>query len=176
MSLADIYYFLHCGTRCAQTVLPAGRQASLENNKYQLGSETNMNNELTKIYLGIDWGEKRIGLALADSETKLATPFKTVENYDEVAREVESQKVDVVVLGKPYQISDLELPISQQFEDFLSKLKNRINIPIELIDERLSSKAADALVGNKKTKASRDEIAAMIILQSYLDIIDGRNF
>jgi len=128
-----------------------------------------MNNELTKIYLGVDWGEKRIGLALADSETKLATPFKTVENVDDVALAVASQKIDVVVLGKPYQISDLELPISRQFEEFLSQLKTRINITIELIDERLSSKAADALIGNKKTKANRDEIAAMIILQSYLD-------
>ena len=130
-----------------------------------------MNNELTKIYLGVDWGEKRIGLALADSETKLATPFKTVENADEVARAIESQQIDVIILGKPYQISSLELPISKQFEEFLSELKNRTNIAIELIDERLSSKAADALVGDKKTKANRDEIAAMIILQSYLDKI-----
>ncbi len=128
-----------------------------------------MNNELTKIYLGVEWGEKRIGLALADGETKIATPFKTVENVDEVARAIESQQIDVVVLGKPYQISNLELPISKQFETFLSELKHRTNIPIELIDERLSSKAADALVGDKKTKANRDEISAMLILQSYLD-------
>jgi len=130
-----------------------------------------MNNESTKIYLGVDWGEKRIGLALADSETRLATPFKTVENVDEVALAVKSQQVDVLVLGKPYQISDLQLPISEQFGDFLIELKNRTNIAIELIDERLSSKAADALSGDKKTKASRDEIAAMLILQSYLDKI-----
>ncbi len=130
-----------------------------------------MINELTKIYLGVDWGEKRIGLALADSETKLATPFKTVENVDEVALAVASQEVDILVLGKPYQISNINLPISKQFETFLSELKHRTNITIELIDERLSSKAADALVGNKKTKANRDEIAAMLILQSYLDKI-----
>jgi len=130
-----------------------------------------MNNELTKIYLGVDWGEKRIGLALADSETKIATPFKVVGNVEEVVLAVESEQIDVVVLGKPYQISNLKLPISKQFEDFFSELKSKINITIELVDERLSSKAADALVGNKKTKSSRDEIAAMIILQSYLDKI-----
>lgn len=128
-----------------------------------------MNNELIKIYLGIDWGEKRIGLALADSETKLATPFKTVGSVAEVVKMVEGERVDVAVVGKPYQISNLQFPISKQFEDFLSELKSKTNITIKLIDERLSSKAADALAGDKKTKSSRDEIAAMIILQSYLD-------
>lgn len=125
--------------------------------------------KLTKIYLGVDWGEKRIGLALADNETKLATPFKTVENVNEVARAVESERIDIIVLGKPFQISNLKLPISKQFEEFLSELKSKINITIELVDERLSSKAADALAGDKKTKSSRDEVAAMLILQSYLD-------
>ena len=120
-------------------------------------------------YLGIDWGEKRIGLALADGETKLATPFKTVADIDELAAAIKAEEISLVVLGKPYQISDTELPISKQFEDFFRELKSKINIPIELIDERLSSKAADALIGDKKTKANRDEIAAMIILQSYLD-------
>ena len=48
-------------------------------------------------------------------------------------------------------------------------MKNKIGVPIELVDERLSSKAADALVGSKKTKAPRDMLAAMLILQTYLD-------
>ena len=129
-----------------------------------------MDKKLMK-YLGIDWGEKRIGLALADSETKLATPFKTVEDADGIVRALEDEQIDIIVLGKPYQISNLQLPISKQFEEFLNELKNKTNIAIELVDERLSSKAADALVGNKKTKANRDEIAAMLILQSYLDKI-----
>ena len=126
---------------------------------------------MIKKYLGIDWGEKRIGLALGDSETKIATPFKTVENVDEVALVVESEEIDAVVVGKPYQINNLQLPISKQFENFFNELKNNLKISVELVDERLSSKAADALAGDKKTKASRDEIAAMLILQSYLDKI-----
>ena len=63
-----------------------------------------MNNEIRKIYLGIDWGEKRIGLSLADSETKIATPFKTVENVDDVARIIIDEKIDVVVLASQYQL------------------------------------------------------------------------
>jgi len=131
-----------------------------------------MINKLTKIYLGVDWGEKRIGLALADSETKIATPFKTVENVGEVALAVESQQVDVVVVGKPSSITNYQFKITNEnYNDFIENLKNKIEIPVEMADERLTSKAADALSGNKKTKARRDEIAAMLILQGYLDKI-----
>jgi len=130
-----------------------------------------MNNKLRKKYLGVDWGEARIGLALADGETKIATPFKTAASVEDVARVVEEEEIDVVVVGRPSQISNFQFPISKQFKNFLNELKSKINIPVELIDERLSSKAADALPGGKKTKAGRDEIAAMIILQTYLDKI-----
>jgi len=131
-----------------------------------------MNNLLTKIYLGIDWGEKRIGLALADSETKLATPFKTVEDVGGVIETINIEKIDMIVIGKPVRIMDYDLDITnKKYNNFLKDLKEKINLPVESVDERLSSKAADALVGNKKTKANRDEIAAMLILQSYLDKI-----
>ena len=120
-------------------------------------------------YLGIDWGEKRIGLALGDSETKIATPFMTVGSIEAVVKVIKDEQTDAVVLGKPLSISNFQFSISKQFEDFLNELKSKIGIPVELVDERLSSKAADALLGDKKTKAGRDEIAAMIILQTYLD-------
>jgi putative holliday junction resolvase len=128
-----------------------------------------MNYELKK-YLGVDWGEKRIGLALADGETKLATPFKTAANVDEVVKIIGEENIDVVVLGKPVSIKNYELKITnEKFNIFFQELKKNIQIPIELVDERLSSKAADALAGDKKTKSSRDEIAAMLILQTWLD-------
>jgi len=131
-----------------------------------------MNNELIKIYLGIDWGEKRIGLALADSETKLATPFKTVWDVTEVIKLIKEEEIDVVVVGKPVQIKNYEVKITnEKYNNFIKYLKDKIDLPVELVDERLTSKAADALAGDKKTKSSRDEIAAMIILQSYLDKI-----
>jgi len=121
-------------------------------------------------YLGIDWGEVRIGLALADGETKIATPFKTAGSALEVARAVASEEIDIVVLGKPISIKNYELKITnEKYNKFIDELKSKINVPVELVDERLSSKAADALPGGKKTKVARDVIAAMIILQSYLD-------
>lgn len=124
-------------------------------------------------YLGIDWGEARIGLALADGETKIATPFKTVGSVLEVARVVEDEEIDMVIVGKPVSLMNLEpRTINEKYNKFIDELRSKINIPLELVDERLSSKAADALPGDKKTKSSRDEIAAMIILQSYLDRAD----
>lgn len=131
-----------------------------------------MNNQSDKKYLGIDWGEVRIGLALADGETKLATPLKVAADLAEVLKVISEEEIDVVVVGKPVSIKNYELQITnEKYNKFIEDLKSKINLPIELVDERLSSKAADALVGSKKTKASRDEIAAMIILQSYLDKI-----
>jgi putative holliday junction resolvase len=122
-----------------------------------------------KIYLGVDWGEKRIGLALADSETKMAMPFKTVANAREVAEIVHEEAVDVLVLGKPIKMRGESEGLSPVFLEFLEELKKMTpEIKIELIDERLSSKAADALLGGN-LKASRDEVAAMLILQGYLD-------
>lgn len=121
-------------------------------------------------YLGIDWGEKRIGLALADGETKIATPFKTVESIQEIEKIAKKEDIDLVVVGKPVGIANCEFGITnEKYNKFIKNLKDKISVPVEFEDERLSSKAADALVGTKKTKAGRDEIAAMIILQSYLD-------
>lgn len=121
-------------------------------------------------YLGIDWGEVRIGLALADSETKIATPFKVAGNLVEVLKVISEEGIDVVVVGEPVGIRNQELGIrNEKYNNFLNELKSKIKIPVELVDERLSSKAADALPGDRKTKSSRDEIAAMIILQSWLD-------
>ncbi|MFA4833896.1 MAG: Holliday junction resolvase RuvX [Patescibacteria group bacterium] len=125
--------------------------------------------EVEKKYLGIDWGEKRIGLALGDSETKLATPHKTVGDIKEILKVIKEEKINMVVVGKPLKMSDIRYQMSDKFLNFLDLLKKKLDIPIETIDERLSSKAADALLGNKKEKAGRDEMAAMLILQNYLD-------
>jgi len=131
-----------------------------------------MNYKLRKKYLGVDWGEKRIGLALGDSETKVATPFRTAGDMAELVKVVKGEEIDVVVVGRPGRITNYELRITnEKYNKFIDDLKKKITVPIKLVDERLSSKAADALPGDKKTKAGRDEIAAMLILQIYLDKI-----
>ncbi len=142
------------------------------------GKLDNIRGKLVK-YLGIDWGEARIGLALADSETKLATPFKVIKDLSEIIKVIKNEEINEMIIGIPYQITNYQLPITDKYNKFLELLKKEIDIPIRTIDERLSSKAADQLSGGKKTtrttlklrraRAPRDAVAAMIILQSYLD-------
>jgi putative holliday junction resolvase len=121
-------------------------------------------------YLGIDWGDARIGLALGDSETKMASPFTTVKNLEEVIEIIKDEDVEMIVVGKPVKMSGQTDKLTAEFEIFAEKLEKATGVPVEYVDERLTSKAADALPGSKKTKAGRDEIAAMIILQSYFDM------
>jgi len=122
-----------------------------------------------KKYLGIDWGEVRIGLALGDGENKLATPFCVVKNIDEILEIIAEEEIDEVVIGEPLAMVNSELINKEKYLSFLEELKIKTNLPVKTLDERLSSKAADALSGDKKTKAPRDAIAAMLILQSFLD-------
>ncbi len=123
-----------------------------------------------KKYLGIDWGSKRLGLALADNETNMALPFKTAASLGEVLVLIDEEEIDEVIIGRPEKLSgNLGEPLTAEYLSFLEALKKSLNIPIIEFDERLSSKAADALGGSKKMRASRDEIAAAIILQNYLD-------
>ncbi len=127
-----------------------------------------MDNIGTKKYLGIDWGEKRIGLALADEETSLALPFKTVSNLAELLALIEEEEIDIIVIGSPKKMSG-EAANNPAWLNFVEQLKEKSGKPVNFLDERLSSLAADALSGEKKDKAQRDEIAATIILQDYLD-------
>lgn len=120
-------------------------------------------------YLGIDWGEKRIGLAIGDDEVKIASPYSVAEKPEAIIDIIKEEEIDCLVIGRPVSLVDPNFPVSEKFEQFVNFLKDNAHVKIEFLDERLSSKAADALAGDKKTKASRDEIAAMLILQQFLD-------
>ncbi|MDD3285527.1 MAG: Holliday junction resolvase RuvX [Patescibacteria group bacterium] len=119
-------------------------------------------------YLGVDWGEKRIGLAMADAETRLALPFMTVADLRSLLAIIETEDVGLVIIGSPRKMAGEEAS-NPLFLHFLRELKLKSPVPVVTVDERLSSKAADALPGGKRDKAGRDEIAAVIFLQNYLD-------
>lgn len=121
-------------------------------------------------YLGVDWGEKRIGLALASSESQLATPFKTINNITELVKIIEQEEINEVIIGLPRKMKD-GLVGNLKFTNFISILEKKIldkKVKLNFIDERLSSVQADSLK-NKKIKQDRDSVSAMIILQSFLD-------
>jgi len=117
-------------------------------------------------YLGIDWGEARIGLATGNSELKIASPLKVVNNFRQVLEVIKEENIDIAVLGKPVKMSGKD-EFLDTFKEFYRKLDKKIKV--ELFDERLTSKAADALPGDKKTKALQDAIAAMLTLQNFFD-------
>ena len=119
-------------------------------------------------YLGIDWGEARTGLALGDSAGKTATPFKTVSQINEIIAIIQDEEINEIVIGEPQSLNR-EGNIQAPYIEFLKKLTDNAGLPVHQIDERLTSKAADSLPGGRKDKAGRDSIAAMLILQSYLD-------
>ena len=127
-------------------------------------------------YLGIDYGTKRIGLSIGSSETKIALVFGTVKNTDEVADVVRGEDIDVVVAGAPYSVANVAHELPEAFTKFINELRGKLpgGVAVELADERLSSKYADSLSGNAKAKAGRDEIAAVAILQGYLDKMSAK--
>lgn len=120
-----------------------------------------------KKYLGVDWGERRIGLALGDSENKIATPFKVVESLSALVEVIEKEKIDVIVLGLPKKMNG-DQDLNPKFTSFFELLKAKVKTEIVLFDERLTSVQADTLKV-KKIKQERDAISAMLILQNYFD-------
>jgi putative Holliday junction resolvase len=119
-------------------------------------------------YIGLDYGEKRIGVALGDSESKIAIPFEVAANADEVVKIIKEEEIDEIVVGLPLTMKSESGTMVQAVSGFVKELIDRTSLPVIEIDERLSSQAADKLLG-AKDKSRRDAVAAMVILQTYLD-------
>jgi len=135
--------------------------------------------------LGVDYGRKRIGLALSDASGMLARPWKTltVSGLDrqvaEVAREVEalaaqSDGLSVVVIGLPRRLSGEANEQTAAVQRLAAGLGTHTTVPIVLQDERLSSREAEDLLSRRekdwrKRKSQLDAVAAAVILQDYLD-------
>ena len=137
--------------------------------------------------LGVDYGRKRIGLALSDATGLLARPWKTIASRGAIpavaadlanhVRELrgEADGIGAVVLGFPRRLSGEPNEQTPLVEALAAALRALIaDLPIVLQDERLSSHAADAILAErekdwKKRKPLLDAAAAAVILQDYLD-------
>jgi len=130
--------------------------------------------------LAVDYGKKRTGLAIADDEVRIAAPLQTVHTSDRsalveaVAEVVEREEVGRVVLGLPLNMNGTEGPMVEAVRALAEALRQRTGVPVDLFDERLTSHAAEGhLAGTPFTKAQRkrrvDALAAMVLLQSFLD-------
>jgi putative Holliday junction resolvase len=119
--------------------------------------------------LGIYWGTKRIGLALGNAETKLASPIGMTDSLAGVLEWVKKEKIERLVVGVPFHASSEERKLNNDFMAFLEALEVQSGLPLSQVDERFTSQAADTLGATSKRDGGRDAIAAMIILQSYFD-------
>jgi putative pre-16S rRNA nuclease len=128
--------------------------------------------------VGIDYGERRIGVAAADDRLRIALPVETVEVRAEPAEEIvriaEEQRAEALVIGLPLSMTGAEGPQAAIVREAATKVEERLSIPVHLHDERLTTtqalRAPKATGAPKKKGAdNRDAVAASILLQSFLD-------
>ncbi|MFA5069922.1 MAG: Holliday junction resolvase RuvX [Patescibacteria group bacterium] len=130
--------------------------------------------------LGLDFGSKRVGLALSDEEKKYAFAQDTLE-YEEESVLLEKlkeitdiEKVEKIIIGWPLNLAGGKTAQTERVEKFAQKLKNKLNIGLVYGDERLTSQMSRSLFGDKRGKgrATKNEVnaqSARIILQDYID-------
>jgi putative Holliday junction resolvase len=138
---------------------------------------------MSSYVLGLDVGERRIGVALASSIARLPTPLQTIDSRQvdnvvaAIVQLVEKHEVGVVVVGLPRDLQTAETVQTAYVRAFSKELANHLSVPIIFQDEALTSVAAEAwLKENKKdyTKADIDAEAAVLILRDYFSTLQEK--
>jgi putative Holliday junction resolvase len=127
--------------------------------------------------IGLDVGEKRIGVAAADDRAPVAVPVATIDASGDpvaaIARMIEEQNADELVIGLPLSLSGAMGPQAQLTMKVVDAVRERTQIPVHTWDERLTTAQAQRGIPSGRTagtqKSSRDAIAATILLQAFLD-------
>jgi putative Holliday junction resolvase len=144
--------------------------------------------------LAVDYGRVRIGTAIADAETQMAQPLSTIEriNRNEDMRRlrelVREYGVQQIVVGLPLRLDGTRGEMAEEVERFAQRMQKQIGVPVEMVDERLTSWEAERLLeeiqgrfihdeklgaGRKQKKAQAkmtvDAVAAAVILREYLE-------
>jgi putative holliday junction resolvase len=128
----------------------------------------------------IDWGLKRIGVAVSDDRGVVALPLKMVEagkSHEKTAKSVLAVigPVHLIIVGWPLLLNGKEGPMAEEVRRFCDVLKMHTQCNIELFDERLSSKQAERALkemsySRKERTLTVDSTAAALLLQTYLDM------
>lgn len=129
-----------------------------------------------KTILAFDFGMKRIGVAIGDTVSHSSKPLTTlnardgIPSWDEITNLIFKWKVDMIVVGMPYNLDGSTQEITRCARKFSNRIRGRFNIPVETIDERLTSKIAKQTLSQKNKKHySIDSVAASIILEAWLN-------
>ncbi len=131
--------------------------------------------------MAIDYGTKRIGLAVTDNDKIIATALDTVHPNNIISYLIDytiNEVIECFVIGEPRQMDNTPSEITKHIEDFIKKLSKTFpEIPIKRIDERFTSKIAmQSMLIDGSTKSDRrnkeliDKRSAVIILQSYMEM------
>jgi len=129
--------------------------------------------------MGVDYGLKRIGLAMTDPLEIIASPFDTIESVSlkkdaqKIVEIAENNQVSEIVVGIP--VNDYHVEMADKITKFISNVRELTKIKVETVDESFSTgQAEEILVGKadvsrEKRKGVKDRLAAAIILQRYLE-------
>lgn len=140
---------------------------------------------MASVYLGIDYGAKRVGLSHAD-DLGFAFPLPAAvapvaeERFAQIGREIARLRVTQLVLGYPLSVEGERTKRCDEVDAFAAELTRRFGLPIEKVDEALTSQAADDLGGGRKPRSAkerqeqartgvRDSRAAAVLLQDFLN-------
>jgi putative Holliday junction resolvase len=131
-------------------------------------------------YLGIDFGIKRVGLAISDPEGRMAFPLTTIirttrdEFFARLMQLIREKNIEAIVVGLPIGLDGQETLTTRQVHNFIASLKRRTAIPIHTVNEALTSYEAENRlkrqgIKGKKRKKYLDELSAVLILESFLN-------
>ncbi len=136
------------------------------------------------VFLGIDYGSRRVGLSHADElgfafALPAAVAESAEERFTQIGKEITRLKVTLLVLGYPLSVEGERTKRCDEVDVFAAELTRRFALPIEKVDEALTSQAADELGGRKARSANerkqqarsgeRDSRAAAVLLQDFLN-------
>ena len=132
--------------------------------------------------IGIDYGEKRIGIATADTEIGIASPWRVYEIKNKVdvvsvvTNVIKETGANLVIVGLPLNMNGTYGAMTKKVEQFVEELRKVCNVDIKTWDERLTSMEADRALSEmsqsrKQQRKVQDKLAAQLILQNYLDCV-----
>lgn len=133
--------------------------------------------------LGFDFGTKRIGIAIGQEVTGTVNPLTTVHavkqkpDWDSISKIIAEWQPDLLVVGLPLHMDGTEQEMTHAAKRFSNQLNGRYQVPVALMDERLSSNEAESIINERSTsrsvfpdKAQIDMISAQLILQSWMSL------
>ena len=136
--------------------------------------------------MAVDWGERRIGIALSDESRSIASPHGVVKREGSLEKDLErisalarENGVSLVIFGLPVRLDGSLGPEASGVLEVVEKLRRKMEIPVKTWDERLSTAAAqraliDGNVSREKRRGLVDQVAAALFLQGFLDSPSGK--